>query len=61
MVTGRMRFRWTIDDMTAIRALDLPVGASSTSGAAGEASRTTQIVVATVVGDLKTTVDQFRY
>ena len=35
-------------------------GAASTSEAANEASRTTQ-TVATVVGDLKTTVGQFRY
>ena len=44
----------------ALNITSVSAGASSTSEAASEASRTTQIV-ATVVGDLKSTVDQFRY
>jgi methyl-accepting chemotaxis protein len=44
----------------ATNITDVSAGASSTSEAATEASRTTQ-TVATVVGNLKSTVDQFRY
>jgi len=44
----------------ATNITNVSAGASSTSEAAGEASQTTQ-TVATVVGGLKTTVDQFRY